>query len=131
MTDRPAKHLNWPGAAQVCRIVRTTRRGKAEATVEISYAITSVPRSQASAQTCLDWWRGHWDIENRLHYVRDVTMGEDATQIALGDAPQNLAALRNGLVNLLRLRGHENIAAGMRACARQISRTLAYLGIVN
>jgi len=58
-------------------------------------------------------------------------MAEDANQIALGDAPQNLAALRNALLNLLRLNGHENIAAAMRACARQISRTLAYLGIVN
>lgn len=111
--------------------MRTTRRGKAEPTVEIAYAITSVPRSQAGASQCLEWWRGHWDIENRLHYVRDVTLAEDANQIALGAAPQNLAALRNGLVNLLRLNGHENIAAGMRACARQISRTLAYLGIVD
>jgi hypothetical protein len=111
--------------------VRTRCPGKAEPTVEVSYAITSVPRSQASAKTCLDWWRGHWDIENRLHYVRDVTMAEDANQIAMGHAPQNLAALRNALLNLLRLRGHENIAAAMRACTWQTSRTLAYLGIMN
>jgi len=111
--------------------VRTTRRGKAEPTIEISYAITSVPRSQANARTCLDWWRGHWGIENRLHYIRDVTLAEDANQIAMGQAPQNLAALRNALLNLLRLRGHENIAAAMRACAWQASRTFAYLGIVN
>lgn len=81
VSARLAAYCDWPGLAQVCRLVRTTKRGGVE-TTEIDYAITSVPRDQANAAQLLDWWRGHWGIENRSHYVRDVTLGEDACQIA-------------------------------------------------
>ncbi len=76
----------------------------------------------------LSWWRNHWAIENRSHYVRDVTLGEDACQIYRGHAPQNLAALRNATLALLRLHGHTNIAAGLRAYSWNLSRLLAILG---
>ena len=59
-------------------------------------------------------WRGHWTIENRRHYVRDVTLGEDACQMHTGQAPQALAALRNAVISLLRRAGWHNIAAGVR-----------------
>lgn len=130
VTDRLRGHLNWPGAAQVCRLTRTTRRSGQE-TTEIEYAITSVPREQAGAARLLTWWRDHWGIENRLHYVRDVVFHEDACRIRSGDAPQNLAALRNAVVSLLRLGGHANIAAALRACTWQTSRLLATLGILK
>lgn len=110
--------------------MRVTRRHGQEHT-ETQYAITSVPRSQAAAVSLLAWWRGHWGIENRLHYVRDVTFQEDACRIRCGNAPQNLAALRNGLVSLLRFRGHDNIAAALRQCTWQTSRLFAYLHILK
>ena len=110
--------------------MRQTRRDGEEHT-EIEYAITSVGRSQADASTLLAWWRRHWGIENRLHWVRDVSLGEDACQIHCGSAPQNLAALRNALISLLRLKGYSNIAAGLRACARNTHRLLAMLGIMK
>ena len=111
-------------------MVRTTRRNGIE-TTEIDYAITSVPRDQAGASQLLAWWRGHWGIENRSHYVRDVTLDEDSCQICKGDAPQNLAALRNAIVSMLRLEGHTNIAAALRACTWKTQRMLAMLGIVK
>ncbi len=58
--------------------------------------------------------RGHWGIENRLHYVRDVTLGEDASRVRTGAAPQVLAALRNAVLALLRATGATNIAATLR-----------------
>ncbi len=122
--------IDWPGLTQVCRLVRTTQRDGNELT-EIEYAISSAPRDQADAATLLAWWRGHWGIENREHWVRDVTLSEDACQIYCGSAPQNLATLRNALVSLLRLHGYTNIAAGLRACTRKTQRLLAMLGILK
>ncbi len=129
-STRLAAYSDWPELAQVCRLVRTTRRGGVE-TTEIDYAITSVPRDQADAAQLLAWWRGHWGIENRSHYVRDVTLDEDACRIRKGDAPQNLAAFRNAIVSLLRIEGHTNIAAALRACTWKSQRMLAMLGIVK
>lgn len=121
---------DWPGLAQVCRLTRTTRHHGRDQT-EVEYAITSVPREQAGAAQILAWWRGHWGIENRSHYVRDVAFREDACQIKTGYAPQNLAALRNALISMLRLSGHENITAALRQWTWQTSHLLAMLGIIN
>lgn len=125
-----AEHLDWPGVAQVCRIERWRWiRGKEEH--EVAYAITSAPRDQADAATLLACSRGHWGIENRSHYVRDATFGEDASQIEKGYAPQILAGLRNGLIAALRAEGVKNIAAALRQNAFKVPRLLAKLGIVK
>jgi len=97
----------------------------------VTYGITSVPRPLADAATLLKWNRGHWGIENRSHYVRDVTFGEDATRIRKGHAPQTLASLRNALLTHLRAQGITNIAAALRIHAYQVARLLANLGIVK
>jgi predicted transposase YbfD/YdcC len=78
-STRLAGHLDWPGVAQVCRLQRTTRR-KGCSTVEVQYAITSLSRPRADTAFLIGHWRGHWGIENRLHWVRDVTLGEDKCQ---------------------------------------------------
>ena len=75
--------------------------------------------------------RGHWGIENRSHYVRDVTFGEDASQIQKGHAPQILAGLRNGLIAAMRAEGVKNIAAALRQNAFKVPHLLAKLGIVK
>lgn len=79
----------------------------------------------------LQWWRGHWGIENRLHWVRDETFGEDASRIRLGGAPQFLAAIRNSAISLLRSLGATNIAAALRENACKVDHTLTKLGILN
>ena len=72
-----------------------TRRYKGRETVERAYAITSLPVERADAARLLSIWRGHWGIENRLHWVRDVVFGEDQSRVRTGSAPQLPAALRN------------------------------------
>jgi hypothetical protein len=105
-----ADYLDWPDVAQVGRVeAEVTRDGKT--TVEVRYFITSVPRAWADAAQLLRWVRGHWSIENRTHYVRDVTLGEDASRVRQGSGPQVLAAVRNAALGLLRhWGGFESIA---------------------
>ncbi len=121
------EYFTWPGARQVCRIERTvTRRGKLSR--EVAYAITSLgPRS--GPPVLLRLWRGHWRIENQLHYVRDVTFGEDASSVRTGAAPQVLAALRNAVMALLRHAGWTNIAAALRTNAWSPGAGLRCLGL--
>jgi predicted transposase YbfD/YdcC len=73
----------------------------AKKTVEVIYGITSLAAEAADAGRLLALVRDHWRIENGLHYVRDVTLGEDACRVRKGAAPQVLAALRNAVVHLL------------------------------
>ena len=123
------EYLDWPYLGQVCCIQRTrTRQGVTQQ--ETSYAITSLSPAQADAQRLQEVWRGHWGIENRLHYVRDVTMNEDASQVRTGSAPQALAALRNAVLGLLRQPGATNIAATLRHYSWKPIAALSLLGLV-
>ena len=83
-------------------------------TTEIAYGITSLPRDGADAARLLKLVRRHWGIENRLHYIRDVTLGEDACRVRSGPAPQALAGLRNAAMHLLRRVNPTNMAAATR-----------------
>jgi len=95
-------HLQWPGAAQVTRIERTRRIGDKQS-VEIAYIVTSLPAAEAGPERLLELSRGHWGIENKLHWVRDVTMNEDRCRVRAG--ARALAALRNHVLRLIRSRG--------------------------
>ena len=112
-SSRLLGHLDWPGFAQAIRIERTRIIG-GQRTTEVSHAITSLPHKQANAAKLLEISRGHWGIENRLHWVRDVTMGEDKCRARTGQAPENLATLRNASITLLRHTGHNAIASSLR-----------------
>jgi predicted transposase YbfD/YdcC len=123
----------WPELAQVCRLPRavadvsgahagTTRQ-------EWAYALTSLPPQQADAARREQLWRGHWQIENGLQYVRAVTLGEDACQVRADRAPAKLAACRNAARNLLRRRGVHNVAAALRRHALHPQHALALMGI--
>jgi hypothetical protein len=90
-----------------------------------------VPRERADAATLLRWWRGHWGIENRSHWVRDVTMGEDASRVRTGSGPQVMAAFRNAAIGWLRLQGVSNIAEALRRNAAQVPRLLREFGILK
>ncbi len=74
--------------------------------------------------------RGHWGIENRLHWVRDVTLGEDRCQVRTGSGPQALAAIRNTVIGVLRRAGHANIAAALRTYAGKPQAARAFLGLL-
>jgi predicted transposase YbfD/YdcC len=123
-------YSDWPGLAQALCIERCRvdlRTGKAS--VETAYAVTSLPPERATPEQLLALWRGHWGIENRLHYVRDVTYGEDRATVRAGRGAQALAALRNVAIGLQRLAGETNIAAGCRRYAAHPALALAAVGL--
>jgi predicted transposase YbfD/YdcC len=97
---------------------------------ETNYAITSLSPAKADAQKLQEIWRGHWGIENRSHYVRDVTMKEDASQVRTGSAPEVMAALRNVVIGLVRRAGGTNVAAALRHYSWKVTDALALLGLV-
>jgi len=122
--------LNWPGIKQVCRIERTVQRA-GKTTREVAYAITSLSREKATAEQLLQFNRGHWAIENRLHWVRDVVMGEDKCRAKKGHSPQNLAALRNLGLSLLRLAGLNEIKSTIREFTFNSQKLLQTLHILK
>jgi predicted transposase YbfD/YdcC len=116
--------IEFAGAAQVAQLRRTvTAKGKK--TVEVVYLITS--DGDAGPATLAAWVRGHWEIENRLHWIRDVTYQEDKSLVRTGNAPRVMASLRNLAISVLRIDGHSNIAAANRHHARDPQRTINLL----
>ena len=122
------EYLDWPGVAQVGQVESEVVKG-GKTTHETRYFITSVSRAVADAGQLLKWARGHWSIENRSHYVRDVTMGEDASRIRKRSGPQVMAALRNATISFLRTMGATNVAEATRRNASQVNQLFARLGI--
>jgi predicted transposase YbfD/YdcC len=116
----------WPFVAQVAQLTRTvTKAGKT--TTEVVYLITTLSPSKASPQRLLELNRGHWSIENRSHYVRDVSFREDRSRLRSGNAPQILAALRNLAITLIHRFGSSHIAATRRHFASCPQDALALL----
>lgn len=112
----PADGIVFPGAAQIFRIVRHVGGLDGQRTSkEIVHGITNLTSGQAGAAELAALIRGHWSIENSIHYVRDVTFGEDASRVRTGNAPAVLATIRNLVITALRLAGAVNIAAARRA----------------
>ncbi len=119
----------WPGLGQVLQLKRTiTDKHTDRTTSETAYAITSLSPHRATPEQLLTAWREHWHIENKLHWVRDVTFDEDRSTVRSGHIPQVMAALRNTAIGLLRLLGATNIARACRQFAAQPHLALAALG---
>jgi predicted transposase YbfD/YdcC len=100
----------------VCVLERTRRTGGAEQK-ETVFAVTSLTPGEASAARLLELSRGHWGIENRLHWVKDVVLGEDACRVRSGHGPQVLSGLRNAALCLLHRNGMSQVAAALRHLA--------------
>src|SRR5215468_9141461 len=123
-------YSDWPGLAQVFELGRHVRLQKTgEERVEVVYGVTSLRPERATPERLLALVRGQWQIENKLHWVRDVTFDEDRSQVRCGNIPQVLAALRNTAIGLLRRAGYTNIAAACRRLAAQPLQALALIGI--
>ena len=103
------------------------RRVRGKESVETVCAITSLGRERASAQRLLSIARGHWGIENRLHWVRDEGLGEDRCRVRTGEAPEILAGIRNAALWLMHATGLTNIAAALR---RHAAKPLEAIGLV-
>jgi predicted transposase YbfD/YdcC len=123
-------YLTFPYAAQVFRIQRITYNLKGELKrQETAYGITSLSPEKADAERLLTLNRGHWAIENRLHWVRDMTFNEDRSQVRSKEGPRVMATLRNLVISLLHLQDIGNIAQALRACSRKPERALGYIGL--
>lgn len=104
---------DWAGIAQVFMIRRTVRE-KGEERIQIVCGITNLPRKTAEASRILELNQKHWSVENRLHHRRDVTLGEDASQVRIKGAPETLAVINSGILALMDYLGVKNIASQMR-----------------
>jgi predicted transposase YbfD/YdcC len=111
--------------------IQLTRRRRSPTSrkwhTETVYAITDMTWSEIRADRIAEAIRGHWSIENRLHWVRDVVFAEDHSQIRAGTGPAVMATLRNLAVSLHRLTGATNIAATCRHVSRHPNRVLPLL----
>lgn len=97
--------------------------------VETVCGLTSLPPERASAAQLLAYNRGHWQIENRLHHVRDMTYDEDRSQVRRGKRAHAMATVRNVAISLLRLAGAASVAAATRYLGRNVERPLRLLGL--
>jgi len=143
--DAP-EDLGFPHAAQVFLIERYTtrtvrRRGKGKGErkykkVRVTAAVavlgvTSLSAREAAPVHIAAYVRGHWSIENKIHWVRDVTFSEDASQIRTGSRPRVMATLRNLAIGLIRQAGHTKIAATLRRIRNNPHLLLPILGLPN
>jgi predicted transposase YbfD/YdcC len=122
-TQLDEDYLDFPGAAQCFKLTRSrTLRdratGEVKTTTETVCGITSLPREKADAGQLLAIVRAHWGIENKVFYVRDQTLGEDACRVRKHSAPVVFSTLRNSVLNVLQILGVKNRAAQLRTfCA--------------
>jgi predicted transposase YbfD/YdcC len=118
-----AAGLAFPHAAQAIQITRR-RKVKGKWSRQTCYAVTSLTLTQASYAQLAAIIRGHWGIEDRLHWVRDLDFDEDRSQIRTASGPRIMASLRNLVITILRLAGTTSIAAALRYHCRRPSRPL-------
>lgn len=110
MNDYYAKE--WAGIAQVFMVRRAVLE-KGKERIQIVYGLTNLPRNSAEASRLLELNQKHWSVENRLHHRRDVTLGEDASQVRIKGAPETLAVINSGILALMDYLGVKNVAAQM------------------
>lgn len=131
MSNELKEYLTFPHVEVVFQIKREISDLKGNnVRVEYAYGVTSLSGTDAkSAARLLSLVRGHWGIENGLHWVRDVTYDEDRSQIRTGNGPRVMASLRNIAISILRLAGAKNIAKATRWCARNVDACQRLLGL--
>ena len=123
-------YSDWPGLAQVFELGRYVMTQKtAKEQLEVVYGVTSLSPERGTPERLLTLVRGHWQIENKSHWVRDMTFDEDRSQVRCGNIPQVMAALRNTAIGLLRWAGYSNMAAACRRFAAQPDLALTLIGI--
>jgi predicted transposase YbfD/YdcC len=118
--------------AYIFRIEReSTEKKTGKRMVEVVREITDLTAQQADAHRLLHLNRGHWGIENRSHYVRDMTLDEDRSRVRIGAVAQVMAAIRNAALVLMRLNREKNIAAATRRYAARPYKAVALLGLAD
>jgi predicted transposase YbfD/YdcC len=134
LTASPALvgYSDWPGLGQVVQIERhVVIKTSGAQRHDVVYGVTSLGPDRAGAERLLGLVRQHWQIENKSHWVRDVTFDEDRSQVRSGSIPQVMAAFRNTAIGLMHWAGETNIAAACRRFAAQPWAALALIGITT
>jgi hypothetical protein len=122
--------VDFPFANQIFQIKRTfTDIPRNSASTEVICGITSLTMEKADCARLLEYNRGHWAIENKVHYVRDVTMDEDKSRVRKGNGPRVMATLRNLALTLLRAAGVTNVAEKLQIFAYDCRELLRFAGI--
>ena len=131
VSDALTGYLTFPHAQVVFRLER--KRCKLDGSLlskEVVFGVTSRRGTgKSAAASLLALTRGHWTVENRLHWVRDVTFDEDRSQIRKGNGPRVMASLRNLAISVLRVAGADNIAKALRWCSRHIEACQRLIGL--
>lgn len=96
------------------REVERRQRGNSTRSTEVAYGVTSLKKKRASAERLLELNRGQWEIENRVHYVRDVTYDEDRCRIRTKNGPRMMASIRNLAISIVRLMGFRYLPEAIR-----------------
>lgn len=115
----------WVGLSSFIRITRVMK-SKNSSTKEIAYFISSLS-PKTPAKIFQEGIRHHWRIENSLHYIKDVTFGEDRSRIRTGQAPENMSLIRNIVLNLFRVENFTNMAQAIRIVAHDIQKMWSML----
>ena len=124
-------YSDWPGLAQVFQVERrVTLKKRGTQRHEVVDGVTSLGPERAGPERVLGLVRQHWQIENNVHWVRDVTCDEDRSQVRCGSISQVMAAVRTTAIGLMRCDGETNIAAACRRFAAQPCSALALIGII-
>lgn len=125
-----AGFVEFPHVQQVVRVERTcSNLDGSESETHARIFATSASPERASPSQLLADVRGHWTIENKLHYVRDWTFDEDRSQVRKGSTGHLMASLRNLTITASRLAGASNIASALRTVASNTSKLLRMLGL--
>lgn len=134
--------INFPHAGQVFLLERTTvrtvyRRDKNSKKVKktkvrhcvAQLGITSLTADQATPEHLATYVRSHWSIENKIHWVRDVTFREDSSRVRTDSRPRIMTTLRNLVIGLIRQAGHTRIAATIRKIRHDPHLIYALMGL--
>jgi predicted transposase YbfD/YdcC len=123
-------YVNFPYCGQVACLQRYSEQIKSgKIQNETVYLITSLSHDDADGERLLTLIRGHWGIENKSHYVRDVTFDEDRSKVRTKSGPRIMATLRNFAISILRFIGYSNIAKALRDMMAKPHLTLRLIGI--
>jgi predicted transposase YbfD/YdcC len=117
-------YSDWPGIEQVFEVTSRVEDRQGKITSQVRYGVTSLSSEEVSAGQLLGLVRRHWQVENGLHYRRDVTLGEDRSQVRLGQAPQVLASLNNLVIGMSKRLGVANLAELQRRFAWSFDQVL-------
>jgi predicted transposase YbfD/YdcC len=124
--------IKFPHAAQAAQITRKSRPlGTRKWSTETVHIVTSLTSAAGKPELIGSLIRGHWGIENGLHWRRDVTWREDSSQVRRGNAPRVMASLRNIAITILRLEGETNLAKATRGARNYPDRALKLAGLIT